>query len=702
VSEKQMKINRRRFIQTAAGGAAFLALRRRAYAFQQSPVLSKFGDSQPLPGLGTNIPVAGADTTKYPGFDYYEIGAGEYSQKMHPNLDATKLWGYVDLTTPGTPSYGVHGYLGPAVAAKKGRPVRIKYINNLPATHPLAASIDRTIPGTNAGEPDNRMAVHLHGGLVPWQYDGGPYHWFTPGKLGDPTFQAGADYTGADYIYPNDSGARLQWFHDHAFGITRINAYTGLAAAYLINDDFEASLISQGLLPDAIGVPLVIQDKAFNSDGSLWYPTVYEKNNSAVGVANPSGRWDYGPTLDQIGGQPPRSTGVIDPAGLPVSLIPEFFADTTLVNGMAYPYVALEPKRYRFRILNGSQARFYNLQLYYEDPQHPGEATTAAGPRMIQVGTEAGFLPRPVVLNSPPKPIAFDTNKASPTFGNAIQYNLLLSPAERADILIDFSGCQGKNFILYNDAPAPFPGGDSRNNYFTGDGDQTGIGGAPNTVQGFGPNTQTLLQIRVSNGSTPPQLSDNDLINKLTAQLATQASTFVVGKTTLTKDLTLNEDFDDYGRLIQMLGTNVSIRSNNQGVPTFSRTYEDSPTEIAHYGDVQVWRIANLTGDTHPIHFHLVNVKILGRQPFEDSNYNGSPLFKGSMRPPDANEAGWKETVRMNPHEVTTVVMQFARPRFSDKAITSAKFTGYHSYVWHCHILEHEEHDMMRPLLIVP
>ena len=690
-----MKINRRRFMQSAAGAAAFLAFRRRAYAFQQSPLgLAKFGIGQQLPGLGAaGIPVAVPDTLSHAGFDYYRIQAGQYSQKMHPGLPATTLWGYADVTAGQSE---VHGYLGPAIAATKGRPVRVTYLNNLPLPHPLASSIDRTIPGTKAGEPDNRMAPHLHGGLVPWQYDGGPYHWFTPGGA-----QHGVDYTGEDYIYPNDQSARLAWYHDHALGITRINAYTGLASAYVMMDGFEASLVSQGLLPDAIGVPLIIQDKAFNADGSLWYPTVYEKNNSAVGVPNPTGRWDYGPTIDD----PHKATGVTDPATLAASLIPEFFADTILVNGMAYPFLAVDPKRYRFRLLNGSQARFYNLQLYYEDGSNPGEANLAdPGPKIIQVGAEAGFLPRPAVLNNPPQQIAFDTNPLSPTEGNATKYTLLLSPGERADIVVDFSGARGRRLILYSDAPAPFPGGDNRNDYFTNDPSQVSAGGAPSTSAGFGPNTRTLLQIRVNNVQPPVQLTDDVYISKLTAQLATQASTFVVGKTMLTKDLTLNEDFDEYGRLIQMLGTNVSIRNNNQGLQSFSRTYEDPPTEIAHYGDVQVWRIFNLTGDTHPIHFHLVNVKVLGRQPFNADTYAGVPTFTGPMRPPDANEAGWKETVRMNPHEMTTVVMPFLRPKYIETSSrpTSTQFPGYHSYVWHCHILEHEEHDMMRPLLLVP
>ena len=171
--------------------------------------------------------------------------------------------------------------------------------------------------------------------------------------------------------------------------------------------------------------------------------------------------------------------------------MPEFFSDTTIVNGVAYPFVEVEQRHYRFRILNGSQARFYNLQLYFDNGQ--GDANlNAPGPAFIQIGTEGGFLPLPVKFSD--QQIAFDNDPNSPTFGNATQYNLLLGSAERADVIIDFTRVPvGSKLILYNDAPAPFPGGDPRNDYFTGDPDQTSIGGAATTPPGFGPNTRTLM-----------------------------------------------------------------------------------------------------------------------------------------------------------------------------------------------------------------
>jgi spore coat protein A len=162
---------------------------------------------------------------------------------------------------------------------------------------------------------------------------------------------------------------------------------------------------------------------------------------------------------------------------------------------------------------------------------------------------------------------------------------------------------------------------------------------------------------------------------------------------TTVRDLTLNEDFDSYGRLIQRLGTSVRLSAG-----TFARNFGDTATETPRAGDTEVWRIFNLTGDTHPIHFHLVNVQILERQPFDAKHYTGTPKFHGPPRPPDPSESGWKETVRMNPGEMTKVIMNFQVPAGAPVSLR----TGGYNYVWHCHILEHEEHDMMRPLIVMP
>jgi spore coat protein A len=642
------------------------------------------------------------DTTTFPGEDYYQIRLGEFTQMMHPDLPGpTKFWGYADVTNGQAPN---HRYLGGAIVAQKNRPVRLKAINQLPPVHPLP--IDTTIMGAELEQ--NRACIHLHGGLVPWTSDGGPFAWFSPTSSGS-SFLNGTGVPGeAVYRYPNSQSARLVWYHDHAIGITRLNAYAGIASAYIIRDDFEAQLISNGIIP-SYEVPIIIQDKTFVSQaevdkgyiwgkaGDLWYPTEYEK------TGNPEGRWDYGP-----------DNGFPAKFPLPdVSTVPEYFSDTSVVNGTLYPYLPVEQRHYRFRVLNGSQARFYNLQLYYAHPHDSGEPHLGRpGPRMIQIGNEAGFIPFPVALNHPPVPFSVKSDSDGDPIASTMKFNLLMAPAERADLIIDFSNVPvGSKLILYNDAPAPFPMGDPLNDYYTGDPDQTAGGGAPSTRPGLGPNTRTLMQFQVIPRVGPPDPPSLGLMEALAVNGAGELGHLIDSvlpklerlqehKAMRVRDLTLNETFDDYGRLIQLLGTS-QVQDNVNGELEFGRSYDSEPTEVVHKGATEVWRIFNLTGDTHPMHFHLVNVQVLSRQPFNVAGYDGVPEFTGRARMPDANELGWKETVRMNPGECTTVIARFDLPRVPYDVPVSPR-TGGFEYVWHCHILEHEEHDMMRPLIVKP
>jgi len=734
-----MANNRRDFLKKAALAGAGVAMyqamgKGRAWAFAQSPAnIRKFVTS--LPGLGPAaqneigqyVPLATKHSIKFAGVpaDLYNVGVTQFSQLMHPDLPGkTDFFGYTDMFTFD------RKYLAGAIVATRGTPVLLTVTNLLPNRHILP--VDPTIMagpnGLMVGDlPTNRIATHLHGGLTPWFSDGTPFQWFTPtGKHGEsfmnvPGFPA-LPGTGT-YYYPNDQSARLVWYHDHAIGITRLNAYAGIASAYIIIDDFETALVSSGLLPDLVGIPLVIQDKGFvprnilrqdptwrwGDPGSLWYPHDYEVNTFEGGATNQKGRWGWGPTVDE----PSQGTQPLPK----VSAIPEAFFDTIVINGGVYPKVSVPPKRVRFRLLNGSQARFYHLNLYPEHRHNSGEARVGTpGPVIYQVGTEGGFLTK-VAIHDNGKPIPLDPSDPS---GNSAMadgpFNLLLAPAERADVVIDFNGAPaGSSFILYNDAPGPFPGGDGRNDYFTGCPDQTQFGGAPTTQLGRGANTRTLMKITVSAG-TGDSVPTGIWLSQLNVQLK---NSFLNGSQpgllfthgdpsapafpfngTPTRMLSLNEDFDEFGRLIQTMGTFEQNGTNNQGIPTWGHAYLDPITENPRAGAVEVWQIMNLTGDTHPIHFHLVNVQLIQRQPFlgtpDNWSYTGDPI------PPDANELGWKETVRMNPGEVTTVIMQFNLPNLPTPAMRNAVSprTGGKEYVWHCHILEHEEHDMMRPLVI--
>jgi spore coat protein A len=265
--------------------------------------------------------------------------------------------------------------------------------------------------------------------------------------------------------------------------------------------------------------------------------------------------------------------------------------------------------------------------------------------------------------------------------------SLITAPADRWDIIIDFRGFEGRKLILYNDAPAPFPGGDSSTDF--------------DSQSNVGPDTRTIMRFDVATGITgtadqplkiTPKTNMQDFIDPSLVGMWTTAP-LPPPPGARVQQLTLNEDFDEFGRLIQLLGTNVPT-----GAELYGRAYMDAATETPHNKAIEVWQIANLTGDSHPIHFHLVNVQVLSRQSFE-SYAGGAPIGLGAPRGPEPTELGWRETVKMHPNEITTVIMQFNLPKVPFSVPMSPR-TGGHEYVWHCHILEHEEHDMMRPLIV--
>jgi spore coat protein A len=549
----------------------------------------------------------------------------------------------------------------------------------------------------------------------------------------------------AIYNYSNDQSARTIWYHDHAYSLTRTNVFAGLASAYLITDNDlsgEAGLISSGTIPGngltaltgQLGIPLIVQDKTFWDGPSghdpgygavppagaavadLWYPHVYEgdldtnlPDMTLPTTATSHARW-----------------ALTDAAALPpVSTVPEYFSDTILVNGAPYPTFTVPPRRFRFRFVNASQARFYNLQLYVADGTPDGitlvdigevdpngnpilAPANRPGPAFIQIGNEAGFLPEPAVFSIDNGVTNLNSNRvmgyklnstalasrnradqgvrvlvggeliragAEPgdaTIGNADRFNLLMAPAERPDVIIDFRGFTGKTLILYNDSPAPFPGGDIRNDYFVVNpsasglpanyNDLTAIGGAPPTTAGFGPDTRVLMQFVVSG----TEISEPTFADTVTAlRNPSTGLPFVFANTqpaditpTVTKIKSLLEDNDQFGGRLRQLISDETVTAI---------TLLDTPTDLATQNEVQRWEVYNMTADTHPMHFHLVNVKVRSRQQWA-FNPDGSPVIPlqplaGSpVLPPDPNEMGWKETVRMNPGEITTVDMQFTLP----------------------------------------
>ncbi|HSV85822.1 MAG TPA: fibronectin type III domain-containing protein [Levilinea sp.] len=872
-----------------------------------TPGLRKFVDTLPLlnqpNNLGQYIPVAVADTTTYPGSDYFEIAVVEYEEQMHSDLPPTKLRGYVQLETSvvkgeGAPLPGGYTgvtaphYLGPTIIATKDRPVRILFRNLLPTgvEGNLFIPVDTTVMGSGMGaqmggmdnmDPqnpmcdmapkpygcytENRATLHLHGGISPWISDGTPHQWITPAgentpypegvsvvNVPDMVTECDAASDGCQtFYYTNQQSARLMFYHDHAWGITRLNVYAGEAAGYVITDPTENKLVNDLKVIPSDMIPLIIQDKTFvpeewqlaatdptwdmarwGTPGDLWLPHVYvpaQNPGDASGI-NEFGRWAYGPwfwppTLGVDYG--PIANPYYDPAcdpdvewcepplmpGTPFnSMGMEAFHDTPIVNGTAYPTLTLDPKAYRFRILNAANDRFFNLSLYQADATGTEVALNAAeveaaltdgavfptpdttqsppGPNWIQFGTEGGFLPAPVVI--PPQHTTWVNDPTVFNAGNVDMHSLLLGPAERADVVVDFSQFAGKTLILYNDAPAAFPARDPRYDYYTGSADLTDTGGAPSIPAGFGPNTRTVMQIVIKAEPAAAPFNQTALDNAFRAKSLGGIGVFedgqhpiIVGqqaynsaygtnfkvndglvqifdtsltlKTLLNQSLTfplqpkmiqdeMGEAFEhEYGRMSGNLG--VETPNTQAGIQNMILyAFASPPTEVLDGVELppgvelepiattddgtQIWKITHNGVDTHPIHFHLYDVQLINRVGWD-----------GIIRKPEANELGWKDTVRISPLEDTIVALRplipqvpfdlpnsvrLLDPSMPEGAVlasaTQAEIDGTPifsfdpngepidiinhyinfgwEYVWHCHILSHEEMDMMRPVVV--
>jgi len=514
--------------------------------------LKKFVDALPLPPVVKPV-------EKIDSVPLYEVTMQQVNQKLHRDLPPTTVWGYNGM------------YPGPTFEVRRDHPIFVKWINCLPLEHLLP--VDSTVHGAQPDQPSVRTVVHLHGGRVRPENDGYPEAWFTREFK-----NVGTKFLHKIYYYPNCQRPTTLWYHDHALGITRLNVYAGLAGFYLIRDEQEERL---NLPKGKFEVPLVIQDRSFYPDGELFYP-------------------------QQPGNEPPPSPQPpppIDPILPNPSIVPEFFGNTILVNGKVWPYLEVEPRKYRFRILNGSNARFYRIRL-------------SSGQNFVQIGTDGGLLEKPVTLS-----------------------DIILAPAERADVVVDFSGHAKQSIILTNDAPTPFPDG-----------------GVPLT-----PDLMQIMEFRVkSHVSMPDRSTIPSTLSCLDRLDPLQAIT--VRKNTLV------ESTDEFGRLLLLLNNLM---------------WSEPPiTETPYNGTIEIWELFNTTVDTHPIHLHLVQFQILDRAPFT-GDPNGPDLVIGQSQPPDPNEMGWKDTVRANPGEVTRIIARFG------------PFTGI--YPWHCHIIEHEDHDMMRP-----
>ena len=551
----------------------------------------------------------------------YKVTVSEFMQQVLPApFGQTRVWGYGGRVRGADECDGdVRSYPGPTFEAVRGTPVEVTWINELRDPHFLP--VDPTLhwanpnglpmhppmpwppfpPGFAQAQCPVPIVTHLHGAEVRSDSDGHPDAWFTYNDMTGPAFRENVSR------YPNSQLPTTLWYHDHALGITRLNVLAGLAGFYILRarDDEVEALLPHGRYE----IPLVIQDRSFNEDGSLFFPS--------VGV-NP----------------------MVHPYW-----VPEFNGNAITVNGRTWPNLNVKRRQYRFRILNGSNARFYNLNLSGIMP-------------FTQIGSEGGYLPSPVVLDE-----------------------ILSAPAERADVLVDFSNLPvGTTVIMRNTARAPFPTGDP-------------------------PDLDTVGQImqftvvagrRVEPIPLPPTLARiPELVPNAPA-----------------RTLTLNE--------VMGLGGPLEVLLNGQH-------WRSVISEMPRVGSTEDWEIVNLTADTHPIHLHLVQFQLASRQAFDAARYasdwtllNGEPPLMDPTialgigpyvtlppEPPADNETGWKDTVRANPEQVTRIRVRYA-PQDADlsEAVPGINLYPFDptygpGYVWHCHILDHEDNEMMRPYRVI-
>ncbi len=574
--------------------------------YAQSPVMAHWVDPLPVPPVATQTykPLASLWA------DYYEITMTASQHQFNSGLPGpATVWTYGQ---PGKAPV----LLGPTIVATSGRPIVVKYINELPTNmddFPLKDSIDTTISG--AMVPTGAAIPHLHGGHTAARYDGTPDQWWTADGV------KGMDYVTNEFVYMNDQPASLLWYHDHTMGATRLKPYLGLAAAYVIFDKVDnGTTINGQKVPTGYGkyhLPIVLQDKQFNDDGSLFYPT----------------------------------------EGLPGSIhpvwVPEFFGDTPVINGKAYPYLDAQPRRYRLRYLNGAQARFYNIHFKLDGNDLP----------FWVIGSEGGLFPKPVQ-----------------------KYSQLIAPGERFDVIVDFTGIKlGSTIMMTNDAPAPYP-----------------MGGDVDVPE--------LMQIRV-NTKVPKNDPDNSV---LPANLKLPAIPRLVPTKNLpARDVVLKETEDELGNPVEVLLNGYHFME-----PT---------TDFVKAGTTETWQWINLTGDAHPMHTHLVSFQVLNRQKFDVVAYDKDwqaylasgrePRLKPNVDkylleppiPPDSDEMGFKDTVKaypsLDPMDESYSYVTRIRAKF-DLPITSLqdydwKTRSFGKWVYHCHILEHEENEMMLPFEVV-
>ena len=612
--------------------------------------------------------------------DYYEISMRQFQQQILPaGLPATTVWGYGGTAAQSNRGLLIHNAPSLTIEAMVNRPVRIKWINELVDANgeylshllPVDPTLHWANPPGGTGGRDSRptftetpgaytgqvpIVTHVHGAVgVGDDSDGYAEAWYLPAANDIPAgyaregtwydFFAGkaAGSYGvswgrgfAVFQYPNENRAATIWYHDHALGMTRLNVYAGPAGFYLIRGGpagdkavLDSRTGQTAVLPGPAPrendkfppnkpyreIPIAIQDRSFDADGSLFYPDSRAFFDGIVRDYIPEG--EFSPIWN-----------------------PEFFGNTIMVNGNTWPFLQVERRRYRFRFLNGCQSRFLILDF-----------NAIPGVEVWQIGNEGGFLASPVNLTS--------------SNGN----RLLMSLAERADAIVDFTNVPAGNYVLGNVGPdEPFGGGVPGTDFEPSDPGTTG----------------QVMQFRVVpavgvDDTTPPQFLQLPAITPLPTETLTRQLALIEKADTGADE----EEEEIEGPVEALLGT-VSA-----GVWT-ERLWMDEVTENPTVGVTEVWEIYNTTADAHPMHIHEIAFQVVNRQGLALDN-EGEVVqaiqLDGSTQPPEPWESGFKDTVIAYPGQVTRVRARFSTPG---------------QFVWHCHIVEHEDNEMMRPYRIGP
>jgi len=686
-----------------------------AQALLPGNLIPKFVD--PLPVAG-DISVVDATTVATAN---YNVHMREFQAQILPSTGVplavppippntpSWVWGYlVDGDIPAVGPVPVRpSYLGPVVVAKRGLPTFPTYTNELPVfpdgvvqgNLPIDMTLDWANPlGIdclpdalgNFTEPACGVfpyvgplpdSVHIHGGEVEPAFDGGPDAWFTQGNG-----ITGMGFPGNTFTYMNGQEEATIWFHPHGFGITRLNVYAGMAGVYAIIDPLNPPLATMPAFPQH-DIPLIIQDRSFDTTGEVFYNL----------ASNPQPN----PTVHPF-------------------WIPEFIGDTIVVNGKTWPYLNVEPRQYRFRLLNGSNARFYDLTLQAPLalpvlPAAAVKATTLTAPQpampFIAIASDDGYL-----VNAVSTP------------------NIILAPGERYEVIVDFSALPvGSTIVMKNSARTPFPGGAKP----SVDGTDTvmqfrvvaNTSGLANTTIAAGTPIRPTALYDIAAGHVPPA-----------APPAAVAGDIV-------RQLTLNEVIGAGGPLELVVNNSKYNLNQLPRVLPGTTTELNRETELPAVGDTEIWEIINITADAHPMHTHLTSFRVLDRTPFQASGWinqydalllangvlpGGGPPNQYNIRNADGAiggnpaigpslqlnkqtlplpyEQGWKDTVVTYPGEVTRIAIRWAPQDVPVGGVAAGtnlypfdprSLIGGVGYVWHCHILDHEDNEMMRPYLVM-